>query len=93
MWQVNYETTNLTPTEIFKNPLIEVKTFAYLFIYLFIYHLDKRCYQRLELDVKLKMRDDKTVEILLLICKQLPSLIWNSKTKTSTYFLINNTLS
>ena len=84
MWQVNYETTNLTPTEIFKNPLIEVKMFAYLFIYLFIYHLDKRCYQRLELDVKLKMRDDKTVEILLLICKQLPSLIWNSKTKTST---------
>ena len=73
MWQVNYETTNLTPTEIFKNPLIEVKTFAYLFIY----HLDKRRYQRLELDAKLKMRDDKTVEILLLICKQLPSLIWS----------------
>ena len=40
MWQVNYETTDLTPTEI------EVKTFAYLFIYLFIYHLDKRRYLR-----------------------------------------------
>ena len=65
----------------------------YLFIYLVIFHLDKRCYQRLELDVKLKMCDDKNVEILLLICKQLPSLIWNSKTKTSTYFLIDNTLS
>ena len=89
MWQVNYETTNLTSTEIFKNPLIEVKTFAYLFIY----HLDKRCYQRLELDVKLKIRDHKIVEILLLICKQLPSLIWNSKTKALTYFSIDSTLS
>ena len=69
MWEVKHETTNLT---------------TYLFIYLFIFHLHKRCYQRLELDVKLKMCDDKTVEILLLICKQLPSLIWNSKTKTST---------
>ena len=46
MWVVKHETTNLT---------------TYLFIYLFIFHSDKRCYQRLELDVKLKMRDDKTV--------------------------------
>ena len=36
----------------------------YLFIYLFIFHLHKWCYQRLELDVKLKICDDKTVEIL-----------------------------